>query len=83
MKHEKLTAISATVLVGCYAAAGVMSAFPLTMGGALALFAGTTLGSALMIWSCIAERKEKTPDDREINQGPVKNCYNFILKEKE
>ena len=82
MKHEKLTAISATVLVGCYAAAGIMSAFSLTMAGALALFAGTTLGSALMIWSCIAERKEKAPDDREINQGYDKNFYNFILTDK-
>ena len=83
MKHERLTAISATVLVACYAAAGIMSAHPLTMAGALALFAGTTLGSALMIWSCISERMEKTHEERQLNHGHVKKFYNFILTEKE
>lgn len=30
----------------------------------------------------MTEEKEKAPDDREINQGNVKNFYNFILTDK-
>lgn len=43
-------------------------------------------GLGLMIATAgmfLTEEKEKAPDDREINQGNVKNFYNFNLSEKE
>jgi hypothetical protein len=43
-------------------------------------------GLGLMIATAgmfLTDEKEKAPDDREINQGNVKNFYNFNLSEKE
>lgn len=78
MKSSIMTVASTITLLTCYAAAGVMSAYSLTMGPLLKLLAGILIGVVLMIWSEITEEKENAPKERQLSQGH-KNFYNFNL----
>lgn len=78
MKSSIMTVASTVILLTCYAVAGVMSAYPLTMGPLLKLLAGVLIGVILMVWSEITDEKENTHDKRQLNRGQRK-FYNFKL----
>ena len=73
MKCSILTVASTAILLTCYAAAGVMSAYPLVMGPLLILFLGIIAGALLMYVAYVQEENEKAPDERQLNQGHRKN----------
>lgn len=78
MKSSIITVASTITLLTCYVAAGVMSAYPLTMEPLLTLLAGVLIGVMLMVWSEIIDEKENAPEERQLNRGQRK-FYNFKL----
>lgn len=78
MKHSILTVASTAILLTCYAAAGVMSAYPLVMGPLLILFLGILAGALLMYAVYVQEENKNAPKERQLSQGHRK-IYNFNL----